>query len=179
MTAEGWPFAAPPDDGAAAQIKPGNRLPDVALASTLGGNVNLAALDGRSVVFIYPWTGRPGYPDPPGWDDIPGAHGSTPEAIGFRELASHFAAKDFAVFGLSSVTSDWQQEFVQRMALNYALLSDERFRFSDALGLPRFAAGDQWYLKRLTLICRQGEIIRTFYPVHPPDRHAADVLASI
>jgi hypothetical protein len=28
------------------------------------------------------------------------------------------------------------------------------------------------YLKRLTLILRDGRIERVFYPVHPPDTHA-------
>ena len=33
--------------------------------------------------------------------------------------------------------------------------------------------------KRLTLIAREGRIERVFYPVFPPDRNAADVLAWI
>ncbi|MGE5267580.1 MAG: peroxiredoxin [Deltaproteobacteria bacterium] len=179
MPAEVWPYPAPQDDGGAAHLKPGLRLPEIALPSTGGDLVNLASLCGSFVVFIYPWTGRPGYPDPPGWDDIAGAHGSTPEAQGFRDLAPEFSARNCTVFGLSSVTSEWQREFAQRMALNYALLSDAGLHFSDALMLPRFTAGDTPYLKRLTLICREGEIVRVVYPVHPPDRHAADILALI
>jgi peroxiredoxin len=31
-------------------------------------------------------------------------------------------------------------------------------------------------LKRLTAIARDGEIVKIFYPVFPPDRNAADVL---
>lgn len=179
MPVEEWPYPAPADDGAAAHLRPGLRLPDLPLPSTGGGLINLAALRGNFVVFIYPWTGRPGHSDPPDWDLIPGAHGSTPEALGFRDLAPDFTAKSYSIFGLSSVTSEWQEEFAQRMALNYVLLSDANFRFADALRLPRFAAGDASYLKRLSLICRDGEIVRAAYPVHPPDRHAADIFASI
>jgi peroxiredoxin len=179
MAGEAWPYPAPLDDGGAAHLKTGLRLPEVSLPSTGGAAVDLSALPGFLVVFIYPWTGRPGWPDPPGWDLIPGAHGSTPEALGFNELAPAFAAKNYSVVGLSSVTNEWQKEFAHRMALNYALVSDANFQFSDALSLPRFEVNGIGYLKRLTLICRQGEIVRSIYPVHPPDRHAAAVLASI
>jgi len=179
MPADVWPYPAPQDDGGAAHLKSGFRLPDIALPSTGGDLINLASLQGCFVVFIYPWTGRPGYPDPPGWDEIEGAHGSTPQALGFRDLAPEFSARNFAIFGLSSVTIEWQGEFAQRMALSYALLSDAGFHFSDALMLPRFMAGETSYLKRLTLICREGEIVRAVYPVHPPDRHATDILALI
>ena len=54
-----------------------------------------------AIVYCYPWTGRPGLPNPPGWDDIPGAHGSTPQAEGFRDLYAGFQQVDAAVFGLS------------------------------------------------------------------------------
>ena len=67
------------DDSAARHIIAGTRLPDVALVATHGAPVNLARFQERAVVFVYPYTGTPGQPNPPGWDDIPGAHGSTPE----------------------------------------------------------------------------------------------------
>jgi peroxiredoxin len=31
--------------------------------------------------------------------------------------------------------------------------------------------------KRVTLVIRDGEIVKAFYPVFPPDRNAAEVLA--
>ena len=52
--------------------------------------VNFAKLAGMAIVYCYPWTGRPGLPNPPDWDDIPGAHGSTPQAEGFRDLYAGF-----------------------------------------------------------------------------------------
>ena len=61
----------PHDDGAARHL-PGMRLPSVPLASTDGNTVDLSALSGRSVVYAYPRTGRPGVENPPGWDLIPG-----------------------------------------------------------------------------------------------------------
>src|SRR4029078_12139861 len=62
-----------------APLGPGTILPNVNLPATNGGEVCLATHSGRSIVAIYPWTGRPGLPNPPDWDIIPGAHGSTPE----------------------------------------------------------------------------------------------------
>ena len=74
------------DDGAARHLKRGRRMPDIALPTTAGRSVSFARLPGRTIVYCYPWTGRPGLPNPPGWDDIPGAHGSTPQTEGFRDL---------------------------------------------------------------------------------------------
>lgn len=67
-------------------LKPGLAIPNIALPATNAGPVRLAELAGRSLVYCYTWTGRPGAPNPLGWDVIPGAHGSTPETEGFRDL---------------------------------------------------------------------------------------------
>ncbi len=37
----------------------------------------------------------------------------------------------------------------------------------------------QTLLKRIAWIARDGAIARVFYPVFPPDRNAADVLAAL
>jgi peroxiredoxin len=132
---------------------------------------------GLTVLFVYPWTGRPGLSNPPGWDDIPGAHGSTPEAEGFRDLQGSFAALGVSIFGLSGQDTAHQRELVARLKLPFPILSDAGFAFADALGLPRFKAGDEIYLERLTIFIRDGRIAHVFYPVHPPPSHAAGVLA--
>ena len=81
-----WPFPAPVDCGGARHLTVDTDIPDIPLPSTQGGETSLAEVPGLSIVFAYPWTGRPGLENPPNWDDIPGAHGSTPEAEGFRDL---------------------------------------------------------------------------------------------
>src|SRR6185503_11606738 len=48
------------DGGAARHLKRGKRLPDIALPTTGGREVSLARLEGRTIVYCYPWTGRPG-----------------------------------------------------------------------------------------------------------------------
>src|SRR6478736_8608114 len=93
---------APHDDGAARHLA-GMKLPDVTLPATSGEPVNLSKLGGRTVLYIYPRTGRPGVDLPEGWDEIPGARGCSTEACDFRD---HFAelrdAGAAAVYGLSS-----------------------------------------------------------------------------
>ena len=132
--------------------------------------------EGAAVVYVYPWTGRPGIADPPGWDDIPGAHGSTPETEGFRDHYLKFRAQRIEVFGLSSQSAEHHGELVARLAVPFPLLSDASFAFKQALNLPTFDAGGTPYLKRLTLLVRDGRIAHAFYPVKRPAAHARDVL---
>jgi peroxiredoxin len=164
------------DDGAARHLVAGLALPDIALASSHGGSVSLASRPGAAVVYVYPWTGRPGFEDPPGWDHIPGAHGSTPETEGFRDHYLKFRAQRIEVFGLSSQSGEHHRELTTRLAVPFPLLSDARFAFQEALGLPTFQAGGTPYLKRLTLLIRDGRIAHTFYPVEQPATHAREIL---
>jgi peroxiredoxin len=169
---------APEDDGAAAHL-PGLALPPFELAATDGSEVRLDRLDGRTVVYAYPRTGRPGE-DPlvHDWDLIPGARGCTPESCGFRDHhAELLAAGASAVFGLSAQDSNYQREVVDRLHLPFRLLSDEDLELTKALRLPTFEAAGQTLIKRLTLVVNEGSIEHVFYPVFPPDRHAEEVLA--
>lgn len=146
------------------------------LPATDGSKVCLATLPVRSVVAIYPWTGRPGHPNPPNWDIVPGAHGSTPELEGFRDLFDEFAKRGIAIYGLSNQTTEYQREMVERRRLPFPILSDTEGRFAAALALP-FATGGATYLRRLTLIVVNGRIERVFYTVPEPTLHAGEVLA--
>ncbi len=147
-----WPYPAPADDGAAAHLVPGLALPDVALPSTSGDAISLAKLAGRWVVFVYPWTGRSGLSNPPDWDHIAGAHGSTPEAEGFRDHHDAYRAAGYEVLGISGQATADQKEFAARLALPFPLLSDAAGALRDALRLPTFETGGVTYLKRLTLV---------------------------
>jgi peroxiredoxin len=57
------------------------------------------------------------------------------------------------------------------------VLSDSGLLLAGQLGLPTFEAGDRPRYKRLTLVINGGQIEHVFYPVFPPDKHAAEVLA--
>lgn len=156
-------------------LTPGLSVPPVTLAATDGAKISLATLTGRSVVAVYPWTGRPGHPNPPDWDDIPGAHGSTPELEGFRDLFGRISKSGARLFGLSGQTTDYQREMALRLKLPFPILSDAAGALTEALYLPTFEAGGDSYLKRLTFVVNDGRIEHVFYPVPDPDAHAADV----
>lgn len=167
------------DDNGAQHLIAGTRLPDVALTATRGARINLARYQERAIVFIYPMTGSPGVPNPPDWDVIPGAHGSTPEAEGFRDAYAEFEVMGFEIFGLSGQGPEAQHAFALRAGIPYPLLSDEKFAFADALNLPRFETGGVSYLSRLTLVVRNGIIYRAIYPVENPAGHARELLKSL
>jgi peroxiredoxin len=169
--------SAPGESDGARHLKRGRRMPDIALPTTAGRSVNFAELPGRVVVFCYPWTGRPGQPNPPSWDDISGAHGSTPEAEGFRNLHAAFRDLRVEVFGLSTQSSDYQRELVARLGLPFEIVSDEGFALQAALALPTFATGGVRYLERLTFGLKDGRIDRVYYPIDAPAAHAREVCA--
>jgi peroxiredoxin len=168
---------APRDDGAAKHLS-GMHVPDLALPATDGSAVNLSKLPGRTVVYIYPRTGRPGAQLPTGWDAIPGARGCTPQSCGFRD---HFAELQKAgvghLFGLSTQDTAYQREAAERLHLPFMLLSDEKLALTRALRLPTFGVDGMTLLKRLTLVIDAGTITHAIYPVFPPDQSAADTLA--
>lgn len=166
----------PQDDGAASHLA-GLEIPNVALPATRGGSVNLSWLDSRTVLYIYPRTGVPGVSPIPGWDDIPGARGCTPQSCSFRDHFSELKALGVAqVFGLSTQDSDYQREVAVRLHLPFSILSDSELKFGHALKLPMFSVVGMTLLKRMSLIIDDGIIVKVFYPVFPPDKNAAEVV---
>jgi peroxiredoxin len=172
---EGLPV--PVDDGAANHL-PGLAMPPLSLPATDGRRVDLAALgSGRTVIYLYPMTGSPGVELPAGWDDIPGARGCTPESCGFRNLHAELLAAGAAqIFGLSSQSTEYQREAVDRLHLPFAILSDESLALADALRLPTFIVDGERLYSRLTMIVTDGVIEHVFYPIFPPNEHAQEVL---
>jgi peroxiredoxin len=166
----------PADDGAASHLC-GMSLPTAVLPATNGANVELAAIPGRFVIYIYPMTGRPGVPLPDGWDGIPGARGCTPQSCSFRDHYHELKALNTSVFGLSTQSTEYQQEARDRLHLPFELLSDSGICLKPLLGLPTFTVAGMELYKRLTLIVANSRIQKVFYPVFPPDRNADDVLA--
>lgn len=167
----------PGDDGGADHL-PGLTLPSLALPSTQGGSIDLAALArGRLVAYLYPRTGTPGQPSPAGWDDIPGARGCTPQSCAYRDSLAEFERLGAGLVGISTQSNDEQREFAAREHIPFPLLSDPGLELAEALGLPTFEAGGMTLYRRLTLVAESGEIGKAFYPVFPPDRDAAEVLA--
>ena len=167
----------PEDDGAANHLQ-GMEMPDVSLPATDDTTVDLQELPPRTVIYVYPLTGRPDKDViPDGWEAVPGARGCTPESRGFRshydELRDNGVGE---VFGLSMQTSEYQREARDRLHLPFEMLSDAERELTTELDLPLFTIEGDEYLKRLTLIVTDGRIERVFYPIFPPDEHASEVL---
>jgi peroxiredoxin len=163
----------PTDDGACDHL-PGMRLPSVSLMSTAGDQVDLSALTGTTIVYCYPLTGRPDQNLPPGWDEIPGARGCTPQSCAFRDHHAELRELGARVFGLSAQDTAYQREASGRLHLPFLLLSDEKREFARALELPTFEAEGMTLIKRLTLVIEEGEILKVFYPVFPPGKNAEE-----
>ncbi|MGJ4944553.1 peroxiredoxin [Bradyrhizobium sp. HKCCYLS1011] len=169
---------APTDDGAADHLV-GMIIPPVRLRATDDTLVTISELSGRTVIFAYPRTGEPGkvalVED---WDMIPGARGCTPHTCAFRDLFGELKAAGAAyVFGLSTQSNAYQTEMASRLHLPFPVLSDEKLELTEALHLPTMEIAGLTMIKRLALIVDDARITHVFYPVFPPDRNAAEVLA--
>jgi peroxiredoxin len=170
-------LAVPRDDGAARHLA-GAKLPDIPLMSTDGTKVSLAWLPGRTVVYIYPRTGRPGQDLPTGWNAIPGARGCTPQSCAFRDHFAELTGLGVThLYGLSTQDTDYQREAAERLHLPFPLLSDAELKFAKALNLPTFEVDGMALIKRMALVIDDGTITHVFYPVFPPDQNAAEVIA--
>jgi peroxiredoxin len=177
----------PQDDGGADHLL-SMPLPDLSLMATSGAPVNPSTLhkintmasgtaSRATVIYIYPMTGRPDTPLPPGWNDIPGARGCTPQSCSFRDHFMELQRLNATVYGLSSQSTEYQREAKARLHLPFELLSDEQLAMKQALRLPTFTSENNELYKRLTLIAIDGIIAKVFYPVFPPGQNANDVVA--
>jgi len=83
------------------------------------------------------------------------------------------------VYGVSAQSPADQKEAVQRLHLPFEMLSDASFELTTQLNLPTFEYDSLRLIKRLTLVVESGVIRKVFYPVFPPNKNAADVIAWI
>jgi peroxiredoxin len=165
----------PQDDGAADHLV-GMSLPAISLGTTAHGQFNLGEIKGCLVIYCYPMTGQPNVPLPDGWDQIPGARGCTPQCCSFRDHYQELRSLGADVVGLSVQSTEYQQEMADRLHLPFPVLSDEDYRFQQALRLPTFVAAGMTLLKRITLIANDGLIEAVHYPIFPSDSDPAWVI---
>jgi peroxiredoxin len=126
-------------------------------------------------VFAYPGTGRPGGALPKGWNATPGVRGCTPQCCAFRDQKISFDEIGATIVWLSAESLPEQEEFAGREEIGYRLVSDQRFRVAEER-LPTFELEGRRYYRRLSIVLRDGCVVKVFYPVFPPDRNAEEIL---
>lgn len=166
----------PVDDGACDHL-PGTTLPDLTLPCTSGKTINFQDIEARTVIYIYPMTGRPDVALPDDWDEIPGARGCTPQSCEFRDHHTELKNLRTDVLGLSAQSRDYQREMQSRLHLPFEIVSDENLALKSSLRLPTFFAVGMELYKRVTLIVEEHKILKVFYPIFPPHENADRVLA--
>ena len=166
----------PVDDGACDHLV-GMEVPSISLPATTGESVVIADMKTPwTVVYAYPKTGVPGQALPPDWDSIPGARGCTPQNCAFRDHYAELQALGASVFGLSTQSTEYQQEMAERLHLPFAVLSDEKLELTNALRLPTFDAGDEPLLKRFSMVLSGSRIVHVMYPVFPSNSDAPAIV---
>ena len=166
----------PEDDGACVHLE-GMRFPSISLETT-EGPIILAKLPRTTVVYIYPRSSADSV-DPEGWDAIPGARGCSPQGCAFRDHQSELSALSTSVFGLATQDVPYLKSEVARLHLPFPLISDSNLQLKKALNIPllEMKVDGMSLYKRITLIIREGHIVKVFYPVFPPDKNAENVIA--
>ena len=169
-------LAVPKNDGACDHLTD-KTIPDIALPNQDGNLLKLNRTDTfRLVIYCYPRTGKPGVALPEGWDKIPGARGCTPQSCSFRDRYNELKQLGAELFGLSTQSTEYQQEMAERLHLPFEVLSDDEFKFSKAMKLPLFEVERMQLIKRITMIAIDGVIVTVHYPVFPSDRDAVWVV---
>lgn len=155
----------------------GRALPGLRFHGTDGRPVDLCALGpGRTVVFVYPLTGRPGVDLPRGLLEIPGARGPGRDNWLRDHHAEILAAGAARVLGLSAQSTGYQRELVHRLRLPYPLIPDPQLTLATATGLPTRAAGGLTVYERLTLIVTDDRVEHVFHPIPDPASHVIELM---
>ncbi len=167
----------PEDDGACDHLL-GMEVPAISLPATVGPPVTIGTATTRwTVVYAYPKTGVPDQNSPPGWDEIPGARGCTPQNCAFRDHYAELQRLGASVYGLSTQSTAYQQEMAARLHLPFPVLSDASLALTRALRLPTFTFAGETVIRRLSLILEGRKIVHVIYPVFPSSADAPAVVA--
>ena len=170
----------PQDDGAARHLT-GMRLPDMELAATDGSRVKLAQLKGRTVVYVYPRTGRPGrrcrrLGRHPGRARLHAAILRLPRS--FRRAKA--ARRRAAVSGCRPRTSPTSVRRWSGCTCRSRSCRTRRLKLTRALELPTFTVDGMTLIKRMAWVIDDGvDHARVLSGVSAgPERRRGDRLAS-
>jgi peroxiredoxin len=158
-------------DARLAQGLVGRELPAVTLTSYDERPVELAyvAIEGL-VIYTYP--GSVLSPD----GGISSADGDTVQHRAFDRHDEDLRAHELQVVGLSSEAPSAQRKRAWAHGVGHMLWSDPGLLLAEALGMPTFTHDGVGCYRRLTIIAREARIVKAFFPVHSPERSAAQVI---
>ena len=152
-------------------------IPAISLPNQEGNLLRLHRLDTfRIVLYFFPMTGRPDKALPENWKSIPGASGCTSQTCSFRDNYEEFIILNSIPVGVSTQSIEDIKEMVNRLNVQYDVLSDESLKLSNLLNLPTFSINNKCYIKRLTLIIEKSVIKKVFFPIFPTNKHIIEVL---
>ena len=143
-------------------------FPDFDLPATDGGRINLAMLRGRYVVFYF-------YPK----DNTPGC---TKESQAFGERYAEFAKRGVLIYGVSRDSLAAHERFRQKLALPFALLSDEQGLLCTAVGVMKektMYGRKSLGIERSTFLVDEAGIIRRLWRRVRVDGHVTAVLQAV
>ncbi|TQX91619.1 MULTISPECIES: peroxiredoxin [unclassified Rhizobium] len=150
------------------ELSVGANAPAFDLPRDGGGNVSLAAFQGKPVVLFF-------YPK----DDTSGC---TTESVNFTGLASEFEKAGAVVIGMSPDSVKSHDKFVKKHSLGVILAADEEKSTLEAYGVwkEKSMYGKKYMgVERTTvLIGADGRIVRIWEKVKVPG-HAEEVLEAV
>jgi peroxiredoxin len=111
------------------------------------------------------------------WGMPPGARGCTPQSCSLQEHFGELKALEVDhLFGLSTQDTTYQRGYRAASPLIPAHIDGE-FGTRKQDGPPTFETSGMTLLTRMSLLTENSTVLQVFYPVLPPDRSAADVVA--
>lgn len=113
---------------------------------------------------------------PSGWNNIPGAHGCTPQNLSINNHLAQLEKMDAIPIGISTQPIAELEQLSSIRNLSQILISDSKLEFQNKLNMPVFVADGNTMYKRLSLIVKNSKIVKIFYPVFPPDKHIFEIL---
>ncbi|KAF4307351.1 putative redoxin domain-containing protein [Botryosphaeria dothidea] len=143
-------------------------FPSVPLLSTEGKEVDVSKLEGYTIIFCYPRTGKPKETRcPPTGTPSRAPVAARPQACSFKAATSQLKGLGITnIFGLSTQDTEHQKICREHLRLGYHLLSDEMFKLCEGLASPHVRNGEDMRLvKRVTLLVDHGKIVWIDYPV--------------
>lgn len=128
----------------------GKKAPDFTLPASNGEDISLSQYmgDKNVVLYFYPKDNTPGW---------------VTEASEFRDLKEEFEKLDTAILGVSPDGLSSHHRFIEKIDINFILLSDEDKKVSKLYGVDKLIG-----VERATFIIdKQGNIVEEYRKVKP------------